>query len=152
MNSKKSPAKKTTKPARGRKRLTIAAVIKLIQKSLTPDLLKRRFREGNAINPLFGHCYHSAETLFHLIREFRLPEKFLAYRPCRGVDGNNIPHWWLQNDRGEILDPTAGQYTSKGLNPPYGSGRFRSFLTKEPSKNTKTIIKCVPFSINSPST
>ena len=150
MNSKKSPGKKT-KSARGQSFWTIDVVIEAIQNSLTPDLLKRRFREGNATNPLFGHCYHSAGALFHLIRALRLPEKFLGYRSCRGVDDGNIPHYWLQNERGEILDPTVGQYTSKGLNPPYGSGRFKNFMTKQPSKISKIIIERIHSSINSPS-
>lgn len=140
MNTKKSPSKRTAKPARGRKRLTIAAVIKAIQKSLTPDLLKPQFREGNATNPLFGHCYHSAEALYHLIRELQLPEEYCGFRPCRGVEDNGIPHWWLQNERGAILDPTAGQYTSKGVGPPYTSGRPRPFLTKQPSKRAQALI------------
>lgn len=118
----------------------IAAVITAIQNSLTPDLLKPQYREVNATNPLFGHCYHSAEALYHLIRELQLPEEYHSFRPCRGVDDNGIPHWWLQNERGGILDPTAGQYTSKGVNPPYESGRFRPFLTRLSSKKTHALI------------
>src|SRR5262245_35136870 len=92
IEAKASPATKVTKPASRRKRLTIAAVIKLIHKGLTADLLKPQFREGNAANPLFGHCYHSAEALYHLIPELQLPEEYFGFRPCRGVDGKNIPH------------------------------------------------------------
>lgn len=121
----------------------IGALIKAIQQSIYPQLLQVRFRKGNAGNPLFGHCYHSAEALYHLIREAQLPEEWLAYRPCRGVDQNNIPHWWLQDERGNILDPTAGQYTSLGIDPPYESGRFRSFLTQHPSRKAQKLIEII---------
>ena len=135
MTIKKSPTdkKKTPTSQKGKGGPPIEAVIEAIQKSLTPDLLKPQFREGNKTNPFFGHCYHSAEALYHLIRDLKLPEEYRRYRPCRGVDENNISHWWLQNDDGDILDPTAGQYTSKGLVPPYAIGRRRMFLTAQSS-------------------
>ena len=71
---------------------TIAAVIVATGKNPSEELLKPEFREGNATNPLFGHCYHSAEALYHLTREFQLQEDYLGFRPCRGAGGNNIPH------------------------------------------------------------
>lgn len=148
MSTKRSPAKKAAKQASGQNCLAIEAVIEAIQKSLTPDLLKPQFREGNANNPLFGHCYHSAEALYHLIRDLHSPEEYHGYRPCRGVDDNGIPHWWLQSERGDILDPTAGQYTLNGLNAPYESGRFRNFLTKQPSKNAETLIRRIVSAVS----
>lgn len=145
MTIRKSPTekKRTPTPRKGEGGPTIEAVIEAIQKSLTPDLLKPQFREGNKTNPLFGHCYHSAEALYHLIREFRLPQEYHDFRPCRGVDDKNIAHWWLQNERGKILDPTAEQYTSKGLEPPYESGRFRNCRTQQPSGRARKVVLLV---------
>jgi uncharacterized protein len=126
---------------------TMGALIETIQHHLTPDLLPLQYRESNRVNPLFGHCYHSVEALYHLIRDLQLPREYLRFRLRRGVDAGKIPHWWLQNDQGAILDPTAGQYTSKGLIPPYANGRFRSFLTKQPSENARFLMGRVKQSV-----
>jgi hypothetical protein len=122
---------------------TIDELIAAIQRCLTHKMLKPCFREGNKTNPLFGHCYHSAEALYHLIRRLDLPSAYHAYKPCRGVDANGIAHWWLQNGLGDILDPTADQYSSKGVPPPYASGRIRPFLTKPPSRKAMELISTV---------
>jgi len=121
--------------------VTVEQVIDEIKKHLTPDLLKDQYRTDNVNNPLFGHCYHATEALYHIIRDFQLPAEFMEFKPCRGIDESNIAHWWLQNEQGDILDPTAEQYKSRGIQPPYHNGRFRPFLTKEPSKKAKTIMK-----------
>ena len=127
-------------PLGPRPALTIDALIQAIQQSLTPDLLKPRFREGNVTNPLFGHCYHSAEALYHLIRQLGLPVEYHSYRPCRGDDPGGSGHWWLENDGGRRLDPTAGQYEALKYAPPYNSRRFIPFLTKQPSKRAVVVI------------
>ena len=119
--------------------LRTQTLIQAIQQNLTPDLLKPRFREGNKTNPLFGHCYHSAEALYKLIRELGLPAEYLNYRPCRGVDEVG-PHWWLQNDQGAILDPTAERYKRLGRQPPYASGRFRPFIPGRPCRATAKLV------------
>jgi hypothetical protein len=42
---------------------------------------------------------------------------------------------------GRIFDPTATQYTELGLIPPYHLGKGKGFLTKNPSKRAKKLIK-----------
>lgn len=103
-----------------------------IQKVLTPDLLKKEYLARNKSNPLFGHCYVATEALYHLLKEF---DKF---KPCRAEK-----HWWLQDSQGNILDPTAEQYTRVGLKPPYEKGIRGGFLTKTPSKRASIVIKRV---------
>jgi uncharacterized protein len=128
-------------------KITIGALIEAIQHQLTPKLIPPQYRECNRLSPLFGHCYHSAEALYYLIRDLQLPEEYLQFRPYSGVDANKIPHWWLQNTQGDILDPTAEQYTSKEMNPPYENGRVRSFLSKQPSKNALFLMVKVKQSV-----
>jgi hypothetical protein len=89
MNHTKPPAKAALNPRRRRHLLTVHALTGAIQKILTPDLLKPKFREGNATNPLLGHCYHSAEALNQFIQTLQLQEQRCGYRLCRGVIGNN---------------------------------------------------------------
>lgn len=123
-------------------------IIEMIQSVLTQDLLKMEYKEENKENPLFGHCYVACESLYHIIRDpdfkdFLPRHNLLKYKPHRGRDENNITHWWLQNDKDEILDPTKEQYTSCGKTPPYLNGRGGAFLTKNPSKRALIVIERV---------
>jgi hypothetical protein len=112
--------------------------IPLIQKVLTPDLLKPEYVKRNEGNPMYGHCYAATEALYHL-----LGGKESGWHPCWGKDAEGVTHWWLRNAEGEILDPTVEQYISVGKKPPYGEGRRGPFLTQRPSKRANEIISRV---------
>jgi hypothetical protein len=60
--------------------------------------------------------------------------------PTRAKDAEGVTHWWLQDRDGERYDPTAMQYLSRGLHPPYQDGRGGGFLTRDPSKRAREII------------
>ena len=48
--------------------LNMCLVMGLIQKNLTPDLLKRKklmFRDET--NKYYGHCYHATQALYYLM-------------------------------------------------------------------------------------
>jgi hypothetical protein len=113
---------------------SLAKLVRSVQGALTPDLLKKEYREENIENPMYGHCYAASEALYHLA-------KGSGFKPCRGRDERGIVHWWLVDDQGNILDPTAEQYTSKGRTPPYAKGKKAGFLTLEPSKRAETIMR-----------
>ena len=114
--------------------------IALIQNVLSPDLLKPEYRELNIGNPMYGHCYAATEALFHLIGGLDS-----GWFPVRGKDENGITHWWLQNQEDLIADPTAEQYISKGLTPPYPNGVRGGFMTgyDNPSKRATIIMQRV---------
>ena len=57
----------------------IDSVIGSIVSNLTPEMVTKKYREENASNPMFGHCYHSPHKLcfiswtrMFLSRELRL--------------------------------------------------------------------------------
>lgn len=109
-------------------------LIEKIKRCLSPDLLKKQYRAKNADNPTYGHCYIATEALFYSLNDSR-------YAPARGRDDSGVVHWWIvDRATGEILDPTAEQYTSQGLTPPYTQGRCGGFLTKTPSQRCKTLL------------
>ena len=115
--------------------MDITLLIQKIQKCLTPDLLKAPYRAENATNPMFGHCYVASEALFHSLGD---RDKYSA--AC-GRDEQDIVHWWIvDNTTGEIHDPTADQYLSKGKTPPYAKSRKTGFLTKLPSKRAQIVL------------
>lgn len=113
------------------------AIIKMIISVLTKDLLKKELADNNVAHPLYGHCYVSAEALYHI-----LGGKGSGWKPHRGRDYAGVVHWWLENTDGEILDPTAAQYTDFGFMPPYENGKSGGFLTgAKPSRRTLEIFK-----------
>lgn len=113
-------------------------LIKLIQKNLTPDLLKGKWKSQS--HPHEGHCYVATEALYHL-----LPNKNHYKSMCASYFEKNFgkcTHWWLQHKQnGKILDPTKDQYLPK--NPPYHLGKSIGFLTKFPSKRAQILINRV---------
>lgn len=148
---KKADSKKELSNATsGDEATNINRLISLIQSVLTQDLLKKEYIKENRKNPLFGHCYVACEALYHIIKDpmfsdFLSPcdNNLLEYKPCRGRDENNITHWWLQNNKGKIIDPTQEQYTLYGKTPPYRNGTRGPFLTKKPSKRASVVIERV---------
>lgn len=115
-------------------------LVSKIQDSLTPDLLKKPYRERNATNPMFGHCYVATEAMYHMTKE-KYPGRFTIFH---GKDDEGIVHWWLHdNEQIKILDITADQYYSAGKVPPYVKGRRGSFLTNDPSKRAVTLMNRV---------
>ncbi len=99
---------------------------------LTEDLLKPKYR-GSTI-PAYGHCYVASEALWWLLDG--------SWEPWYGYDRDGATHWWLRKPTGIILDPTAVQYTSRGVRPPYNRmARRAAFMTKEPSKRAKVLMK-----------
>ena len=94
-------------------------VMDLIQKNLTPDLLKgrKKLMYPDDINILryYGHCYHASQALYYLMECDKLT-------PMSGEDYRGEKHWWLQDGQ-KIYDCTANQYIDKGENPPYNIGK-----------------------------
>ena len=94
----------------------ICLVMGLIQRNLTPDLLKRKklkFRDDT--NKWYGHCYHASQALYYLMDTDVLV-------PMSGEDYRGEKHWWLQYGD-NIYDCTAEQYYTLGKMPPYHAGR-----------------------------
>lgn len=110
-------------------------LIHAIQDALSPDLLHRNWRNRGG-HPTRGHCYAAAEALYHL-----LGGKAAGLTPMRATAGNGDTHWWLRDSRGGILDPTAEQFISEGISPPYGDGRGAGFLTRHPSRRAKELMQ-----------
>ena len=96
--------------------LNMSLVMGLIQKNLTPDLLKRKklMYKGDP-SKHYGHCYHSSQALYYLMDTKKLV-------PMSGEDYRGEKHWWLQHGD-NIYDCTAEQYYQKGKLPPYHGGK-----------------------------
>ncbi len=107
-------------------------VLRAVQEALTDELRRPKYR-GDP-NPMRGHCYVSAEALFYL-----LGGREAGYKPMNVVcEGDQ--HWFLLGPGGEVVDPTASQFSSP---VPYAEARGRGFLTREPSKRAVEVIRRV---------
>lgn len=128
--------------------MKLEELISLIRDSLSPDLLKPRYRSGNlAGNPTYGHCYVATESLYYLLRELDVDGDYLEFRPRCGSGGDGGTHWWLQAPDGRIIDPTREQYRIMGMQPPYASSQYRAFMftgkAKTPSRRAMELIRRV---------
>ena len=107
----------------------------LIRLNLTDELRKKEFR-GNP-NKLAGHCYVASEVFYHLTG------KKLTAMVMRLDSGGT--HWFLKDSHGNIVDITASQF-SHPIN--YSKAKPIGFLTKQPSKRAKILIKRINSSRN----
>ena len=91
----------------------IDLVMYMIAENLTPDMVSKKYREENAGNPMFGHCYHSSQALYYLMNTDVLEQ-------MSAIDHHDEAHWWLRDkNTHEVFDITADQYYSVNQEPPY---------------------------------
>ena len=96
--------------------LNMCLVGGLIQRNLTPDLLKRKkLKYRDEANKYYGHCYHASQALYYLMDTDLLV-------PMSAEDYRGEKHWWLQY-KDHIYDYTAEQYYILSKMPPYHKGR-----------------------------
>ena len=113
-----------------------AALIRRIQAKLTPDLLAPEYDwpTGRRLaDRVRGHCYVASEALFHMLGGLDS-----GWYSCQGrVEG--VSHWWLENERGDVLDPTGAQFERV---PDYlMAGQPRGFLTRQPSARAFELLR-----------
>ena len=83
----------------------VQIVMGLIEKNLSPDLLKGRkslmYPDDVRTNKWYGHCYHATQ----LILFYALDTELLV--PMSAEDYREEKHWWLQNsENGRVYDCT----------------------------------------------
>jgi hypothetical protein len=93
-----------------------------------PKLVIKKYRDSR--RPLFGHCYTASEVYYHIEGK---EKGFIPY--CMKIEEGT--HWFLKNPlTGEIIDLTCGKIKYN-----YGKSYHVPFLTRDPSKRAKIIIK-----------
>ena len=85
--------------------------------------LKNKLQQGGRVcHESFGLCFDAATLMLHMSggkHYSGLTKKSSPKGPLGpDVEGEST-HWWLEDEEGAILDPTAGQFTF-GADPPYG--------------------------------
>jgi len=103
-------------------------LISSIVNNLSDDLLKNEYKNLDGKNKYTGHCYVASETYYHLSNE-----ELSVYH----IKHEGSTHWFLKNDKSEIIDLTASQFKT---NVPYDRAKRGFFLTKKPSKRCQILI------------
>lgn len=107
-------------------------VLKAVRASLTLDLLVREYKQWGKEGKSNGHCYVASEAVYHLMGGKEAGFKGVT------LNFQGYPHWWIVDQFGQVLDPTADQYD---VVVPYGKGKGCGFLTRQPSKRAAIVIK-----------
>lgn len=108
---------------------------KIIVDNLSDDLLTKKYqklKKTNEVHKTFGHCYVASEAAYYL-----LGGKESGWKPCY-IKHLSVSHWYLKHESGAILDLTKEQFQTP---VDYEKGRGTGFLTKEPSKRARTLLK-----------
>jgi hypothetical protein len=118
------------------------SLIRKIQSVLTPDLLKGMWAKEFE-NPLAGHCYAATEALYWMLGGPESDWKTYVLSHLSWPEGldEGETHWFMRNSKGEILDPTAGQF--EGQEIAYDKGRYNSMMNypKGGSKRAREIMR-----------
>ena len=117
-------------------------LIKKIQSVLTPDLLKGMWNKKFE-NPLEGHCYIATEALYWMLGGPASDWKpyVLSHKTFPESLGEGETHWFLKNSKGDILDPTAGQFEDEPILYDRGISNGMMSHPKGGSKRAKEIIR-----------
>ena len=111
----------------------IESVIESIASNLKPKMVTKKYREENATNPMFGHCYHSSQALFYLMDTDVLEQR-------TAIDYHDCSHWWLvDTTTDKVYDITADQYYHVGQIPPYVDGKKKPWYGWKQRPHQRTL-------------
>tara|TARA_B100000925_G_scaffold282922_1_gene256267 strand:- start:10 stop:489 length:480 start_codon:yes stop_codon:yes gene_type:complete len=111
----------------------IESVMGLIASNLKPEMVSKKYREENSTNPMFGHCYHASQALFHLMDTNVLEQR-------TAIDYHDEAHWWLvDNSTDKVYDITADQYYHVGQTPPYVDGKKKPWYGWKQRPHQRTL-------------
>ena len=88
-------------------------IFDLVRLELSDELIPPAYR-GLVDSKYCGHCHHASLAMYTL-----LGGKKEGYRLQKAIDEKGIVHYWVLNSQGEIIDPTAEQYSDLDRPFPY---------------------------------
>lgn len=107
-----------------------------MKKELKDKYVPKEYKEI-ANSPYCGHCHHATIALYNL-----LGGKEKGYKVRKAIDELEIKHYWLENEKGEKIDPTMEQYTDLNRTLPYDK-KVTKGVSYRKTKAANEIIKNV---------
>lgn len=111
-------------------------IFDLVRLELRPEYVPIEYRDLIA-SEYCGHCHHATIAMYYL-----LDGKKNGYKVRKAIDEMMIKHYWLECPNGQIIDPTAEQYTVLNRPLPYAA-RVNSGVSHLKSKAATAIIESV---------
>lgn len=129
VDSGRTPANRVIPPSE----MSDVALCRLIQRSLTSDLLKGEYANLGSLSPVAGHCYVASEAYYWL-----RGGKEAGYVSMHQVH-EGVSHWWVKNPVGKIIDPTSAQFVRP---VDYAKGRPYAFIcpTSPPHPSARAVV------------
>ena len=111
-------------------------IFDLVRSELKPEFVPSM--DKNRIDSKYcGHCHHATIAMYNL-----LDGKVCGYKVRKAIDELEIKHYWLESPSGEVIDPTAEQYTDLNRPLPYNE-RVSKGISYLKSNIAKRIIATV---------
>lgn len=125
-------------PSKGKYNMTPQEqrIFDLVRSELKPEMVSPEYR-GKVNSEYCGHCHHATIAMY-----FLLHGRDNGYKVRKAIDELQIKHYWLESPTGEIIDPTAEQYTDLDRQLPYRN-RVTQGVSHLKSKHAKKIIENV---------
>lgn len=108
-------------------------IFNLVRLELKPEMISQDY-QGLVNSEFCGHCHHATLAMYEL-----LGGKENGYKVRKAIDELGIKHYWLESANGEIIDPTAEQYTALNRELPY-SKQVKVGISYRKTKHAKFII------------
>ena len=112
---------------------TEQTIFNLVRAELSDKLIPQSYK-GLVDSKFCGHCHHASLAVYNL-----LGGKEEGYKLRKAIDEKGIIHYWVVSPDGEIIDPTAEQYTELNRPLPY-SNVIDNRASYRKTKATKLII------------
>jgi hypothetical protein len=117
-------------------------IFDMVRSNLKTEFVAPAYR--NLVDsPFCGHCHHATVAMYNL-----LGGKTGGYKIRKAVDERAITHYWLESPTGEIIDPTAEQYSDLNRPLPYDKAVSKGVSYRKTTA-AKIIIEAVASQLNS---
>lgn len=113
----------------------------LVRQHLSPEMVKQEMRD--VIHPYYGHCHHATIALYDA-----LGGKETGYKVRKAIDPDNLIHYWLESPTGEIIDPTAEQYSDLGKPFPYAHQTHKGVSYRRTNASKQLLARIAPHKVS----
>lgn len=97
-----------------------------------------------------GWCYQASEAYYHAVEpttQDRITPMQMTIEVTHPNFIGEVSHWFLHHDDGAIIDLTAEQFHTMGVQIPYDEASGQGFVPPSPSSQTETLLDALPTDV-----